>query len=87
MEIGKYIYISGIIRHIYHLETNSTGIFVRDLFWIHPSTKVIHPSNRGLFSYLSKEEALEIKKVFSNLQELSKKNSCRLLHGRCMHGM
>ena len=81
MKIGKYIYISGIIRHIYNLETDSKGVFVRNLFWIHPNTKVIHPSNRGLLSYLDKDEAQNIinkkPQLISDL-ELYKKNQSEI---------
>lgn len=82
MKIGKYLYISGIIRHIYHLDAGKLGDFVKKLFWIHPSTTVIHPSNRGIFAYLNKSEALEINKILPKLIvdiELYKKNKIEIM--------
>ena len=57
-------------------------MFVRNLFWIHPNTKVIHPSNRGLLSYLDKDEAQNIinkkPQLISDL-ELYKKINLKLI--------
>lgn len=57
MITGKYLYISGIIRNIYYYEPSIIGKLTRLLFWIHPKTTVIHPSNRDLLSFLNKDEA------------------------------
>jgi hypothetical protein len=57
MTAGKYMYVSGTVRNLYLFHPGTVGDLIRQLFWIHPQTKVIHPSNRGLLCCITQAEA------------------------------